>query len=329
MFDQYLNDLSSDNVATRRSAVMGLGRLGDPAAITDLEFVAQNDSDASLRELARKAIEHLRTRLPDVETGSPRKQQSTYYGTDEPPVNEQGGIGQLFTVPVFVALVVYFLVIAGTNYLLGSAVLPRAVGLFDNIEAWIESLPSSQLSRQDRQTLLAQLAESRRQLPPSEVPVLSSVINGIASVLSLIIGIVGVYFGATRVMGAWGDHAGLARWQAWYWLAISGLIGFGSVLFLNLIVDQVDTFLQTISTATEAAANASATQFVNQLSGTIFAASCGFLILWLIFVVIVPARRIGSTYQLGFGRSLGVMLVAFVFQILASIVIGIVAALFI
>lgn len=69
MFDQYLAQLSSPDVAQRREAIIALGKSGDTRALTPLANIYKSDPDPALRELALKAGRYLKgatTSVPAV-----------------------------------------------------------------------------------------------------------------------------------------------------------------------------------------------------------------------------------------------------------------------
>lgn len=60
MFDQYLQQLASQDATVRRQAIIALGNSGDPQALPALANVYKNDSDPLLRELALKAGRYIK-----------------------------------------------------------------------------------------------------------------------------------------------------------------------------------------------------------------------------------------------------------------------------
>ncbi|MEP0762760.1 MAG: hypothetical protein HRF48_08500 [Chloroflexota bacterium] len=69
MLDTYLRQLSSDDPAQRREAIVALANSRDPAALKPLAATFKNDPDPALRELALKAGRYLRQYAPE-EPGS-------------------------------------------------------------------------------------------------------------------------------------------------------------------------------------------------------------------------------------------------------------------
>jgi len=59
MFDDYVQQLRSQDPAQRREAIIGLGKLGDPRALSYLGQVYKTDPDPALRDLAAKAGRHI------------------------------------------------------------------------------------------------------------------------------------------------------------------------------------------------------------------------------------------------------------------------------
>jgi hypothetical protein len=84
MFDNYIQQLSSEDPAQRRGAIIGLGKLGDPRALNHLGRVYKTDPDPALRDLAAKAgrhIQKLRQSAPPLPPSAPVKP----FIVDEPP----------------------------------------------------------------------------------------------------------------------------------------------------------------------------------------------------------------------------------------------------
>lgn len=75
MFEQLVDQLKSADAAERREAIIGLGKLADPRALSHLAQVYKTDSDPALRELAAKAGRHInklsKAATPDVARESP------------------------------------------------------------------------------------------------------------------------------------------------------------------------------------------------------------------------------------------------------------------
>jgi ABC-type multidrug transport system permease subunit len=69
MLDTYLRQLSSDDPAQRREAIVALANSRDPAALKPLAATFKNDPDPALRELALKAGRYVRQYAPE-EPGS-------------------------------------------------------------------------------------------------------------------------------------------------------------------------------------------------------------------------------------------------------------------
>jgi len=65
MLDTYLHQLSSDDPAQRRQAIVALANSRDPAALKPLAAAFKNDPDPALRELALKAGRYLRQYAPE------------------------------------------------------------------------------------------------------------------------------------------------------------------------------------------------------------------------------------------------------------------------
>jgi len=57
--DQYLQRYHAGSTDQRRSAIIKLGKSGDPRGLPILEQIADNDVDATLRDLAVKALRHI------------------------------------------------------------------------------------------------------------------------------------------------------------------------------------------------------------------------------------------------------------------------------
>ena len=57
--DQYLQRYHAGSTNQRRSAIIKLGKSGDPRGLPILEQIADNDVDATLRDLAVKALRHI------------------------------------------------------------------------------------------------------------------------------------------------------------------------------------------------------------------------------------------------------------------------------
>src|SRR5215813_4704730 len=60
VFDRYIQQLSSQDVETRRQAIIALGNSVDQRAMAALANVYKNDPDPALRELALKAGRHIK-----------------------------------------------------------------------------------------------------------------------------------------------------------------------------------------------------------------------------------------------------------------------------
>jgi len=60
MFDQYIQQLASQDVAERRQAIIALGNAGNPQALPTLANVYRTDPDPALRELALKAGRYIK-----------------------------------------------------------------------------------------------------------------------------------------------------------------------------------------------------------------------------------------------------------------------------
>src|SRR5258708_334770 len=60
MFDQYLQQLVSQDAAQRRQAIIALGNSGDAQALAALANVYKTDPDPALRELALKAGRYIK-----------------------------------------------------------------------------------------------------------------------------------------------------------------------------------------------------------------------------------------------------------------------------
>ncbi|HLY25901.1 MAG TPA: HEAT repeat domain-containing protein [Aggregatilineales bacterium] len=75
MFDNYLRQLNSSESAIRRQAIVALANLGDPRALPALATIYRNDPDATLRELALKAGQQIKTRsgTSSTNTGAPTR----------------------------------------------------------------------------------------------------------------------------------------------------------------------------------------------------------------------------------------------------------------
>jgi hypothetical protein len=59
MFEDFIRQLTSDDPAQRRDAIIGMGKLGDPRALSYLGQVYKTDPDPALRDLAAKAGRHI------------------------------------------------------------------------------------------------------------------------------------------------------------------------------------------------------------------------------------------------------------------------------
>jgi len=59
MFENYIQQLKDRNAAVRRDAIIALGKLADPRALSYLGQIYKNDPDPALRELAAKAGRHI------------------------------------------------------------------------------------------------------------------------------------------------------------------------------------------------------------------------------------------------------------------------------
>src|SRR5258708_5931480 len=60
MFDQYIQQLASQDAAQRRQAIIALGNAGNPQALPALANIYRTDPDPVLRELALKAGRYIK-----------------------------------------------------------------------------------------------------------------------------------------------------------------------------------------------------------------------------------------------------------------------------
>src|SRR5579859_2253289 len=74
MFDSYIRQLNDADPTIRRQAIVALANLGDPRALPALATIYRNDPELTLRDLALKAGQHIKTRTGSansVPTASP------------------------------------------------------------------------------------------------------------------------------------------------------------------------------------------------------------------------------------------------------------------
>src|SRR5215813_13267759 len=71
VFDRYIQQLSSQDVETRRQAIIALGNSVDQRAMAALANVYKNDPDPALRELALKARRHIKRTTDSMQAVQP------------------------------------------------------------------------------------------------------------------------------------------------------------------------------------------------------------------------------------------------------------------
>jgi hypothetical protein len=76
MDQQLLTQLQSTDPAERREAILALARSGDSRALKILKHVYENDSNLALRELAKKAAQHLWRQINEQKRSASPQQQT-------------------------------------------------------------------------------------------------------------------------------------------------------------------------------------------------------------------------------------------------------------